>query len=210
MTTYLYKGQIEFVQIRPLASQVGFFRGDPDGNADEIRAWLDNNVIDRKAKVVTKLSFQDETEVSTDMSFGQWFIQSLQTGSTPSAVTSGFYSYNNVDYTPDGSHLLISAEIDSSEHPDRVLESQIYIADHDGQHLHLLLGEKGKVYNNAKLSPSGKWLAFQFAPTSYATVPQLAIADFATLTNKIIVPIDRSTANYVWSADEQYRYADVR
>jgi dipeptidyl aminopeptidase/acylaminoacyl peptidase len=188
-------------------------KADPDGNTDEIRAWLDNNVIERKAKVVTKLSFQDETEVSTDLSFGQWFVQSLQATSTPAAVTSGFYSYNNVDYTPDGSHLLISAEIDSSEHPDRVLESQIYIADHDGQHLHLLLGEKGKVYNNAKLSPSGKFIAFQFAPTSYATVPQLAIADFAALSHdggsqaaKTIVPVDRSTGNYVWSADEQYLY----
>ena len=191
-------------------------KADPDGNTDEIRAWLDNNVTDRKAKVVTKLSFQDETEVNTDMSFGQWFVQPLRTGSIPAAVTSGFYSYNNVDYTPDGSHLLISAEIDSSEHPDRALESQIYIADHDGRHLRLLLGERGKVYNNAKLSPSGKFIAFQFATTSYATVPQLAIADFAALINNTsssrspitptIVPIDRSTSNYEWSADEQYLY----
>ncbi|HEY4290339.1 MAG TPA: S9 family peptidase [Puia sp.] len=186
---------------------------DPDGNPDEIRAWLDNNVADRKAKVLTKLSFQDEMEVSADLSFGQWFIQSVQTGGTPVPVTSGFYSYNNVDYTPDGSHLLITAEIDSSEHPDRVLESRIYIADHDGKHLHLLLGEKGKVYNNAKLSPSGKFIAFQVAPASFVTVSQLAIADFAALshdggsqTARTIVPIDRSTGNYVWSADEQYLY----
>jgi dipeptidyl aminopeptidase/acylaminoacyl peptidase len=188
-------------------------KADPDGSPDEVRAWLDNNVTDKKARVLTKLDFQDETEASADLSFGQWFIQSIQTGSAPVAVTSGFYSYNNVDYTPDGSHLLIGAEIDSSEHPDRVLESQIYIADHDGQHLHLLLGEKGKVYNNAKLSPSGKFIAFQFAPTSFATVPQLAIADIAALGHeggssaaKTIVPIDRSTGNYVWSADEKYLY----
>ena len=191
-------------------------KADPDGNTDEIRAWLDNDVADRKAKVVTKLSFQDETEVNTDMSFGQWFVQSLQTGSIPAAVTSGFYSYNNVDYTPDGSHLLISAEIDSSEHPDRVFESQIYIADHDGHHLRLLLGDKGKVYTNGRLSPSGKFLAYQSGTTSLATIAQLAIVDFAALINNTasarppitptIVPIDRSTGNYVWSADEQYLY----
>lgn len=181
-------------------------KADPDGSLDEIRAWLDNNVTDKKAKVVTKLSFQDEMEVSSDLSFGQWFVQSLQAGSTPTAVTSGFYSYNNVDYTPDGSQLLISAEIDSSEHPDRLLESQIYIADRDGRHLRLLLGEKGKVYNNARLSPSGKWLAYQFGPTSFVSVPQLAITDLATLTSKTIVPIDRNTGNYVWSADDQYLY----
>ncbi|HXO75877.1 MAG TPA: hypothetical protein VN824_11590, partial [Puia sp.] len=197
--------------LRPSAA-----KADPDGSPDEIKAWLDNNITDKKAKDLTKLDFQDEMEASADLSFGQWFIQSIQAGSAPVAVTSGFYSYNNVDYTPDGSHLLICAKIDSIEHPDRALESQIYIAGHDGQHLHLLLGEKGKVYSNAKLSPSGKSLAFQFAPTSYATVPQLAIADLAVLINHTapspssltptIVPIDRSTANYVWSADDQYLY----
>jgi len=195
------------ISLRPTVA-----KADPDGNTDEIRAWLDNNVTDRKAKVLTKLDFQDEMEASADLSFGQWFIQSLQTGSLPAAVTTGFYSYNNVDYTPDGSHLLISAAIDSSRHPDRTLETQIYIADHDGQHLRLLLGEKGKMYSSAKLSPSGKYIAFQFGPAAYGTVPQLAIADFAALGHdggpqaRTIVPIDRSTGNYVWSADEQYLY----
>jgi len=189
------------ISLRPTVA-----KADPDGNTDEIRAWLDNNVSDRKAKVLTKLDFQDEMETSADLSFGQWFIQSLQTGSLPVAVTTGFYSYNNADYTPDGSHLLISAAIDSSGHPDRTLETQIYIADHDGQHLHLLLGEKGKMYSSAKLSPSGKYIAFQFGPAVYGTVPQLAIADIDAPNNRIIVPVDRSTANYVWSADEQYLY----
>jgi dipeptidyl aminopeptidase/acylaminoacyl peptidase len=189
-------------------------KADPDGGPEERKAWLDNNVTDKKAKVVTGLNFQDETEVNADLSFGQWFVQSLQAGSLPVAVTHGFYSYNTVEYTPDGHGLLISADIDSSEHPDRSLESQIYIADRDGQHLRLLLGEKGKVYNGARLSPSGKWLAFQFGPTSFVSVPQLAIVDFTTLDGKTgstrppitIVPIDRSTGNYVWSTDEQYLY----
>jgi dipeptidyl aminopeptidase/acylaminoacyl peptidase len=185
-------------------------KADPDGNTDEIRAWLDNNAADKKAKVVDRLSFQDETEVSTETSFSQWFTQSLQSGSNPVAVTSGFYSYNSVDYTPDGRHLLIAAEIDSSEHPDRVLESQIYISDRDGRHLRLLLGEKDKVYNNPRLSPSGKYLAFQFGPTSFVSVPQPAIVDFNDLLNntaaKTIVPIDRSTAGYTWSPDDNYLY----
>jgi len=193
-------------------------KANPDGSPEEIRAWLDGDITDKKAKVVTRLSFQDEMEVNPEFTFGQWFVQALQTGSLPVAVTSGFYSYNNVDYTPDGRQLLIAAEIDPSEHPDRALESQIYIADRDGQHLRLLLGEKGKNYNSPRLSPSGKWLAYQVGPISFVSVPQLAIADFADLTGSgpragarpqatpTIIPIDRNTNNYVWSADDQYLY----
>src|SRR5437763_13442463 len=49
-------------------------KGNPDGGMDEIRAYLENDVVDKKAKVVDNLSFQDETNVSTDMSFTQYFI----------------------------------------------------------------------------------------------------------------------------------------
>jgi dipeptidyl aminopeptidase/acylaminoacyl peptidase len=198
-------------------------KANPDGSPEEIRAWLDGDVTDKKAKVVTRLSFQDEMEVNPEFTFGQWFVQGLQAGSSPVAVTFGFYSYNNVDYTPDGRQLLITAEIDSSEHPDRALEGQIFIADRDGKHLRLLLGEKGKNYNSPRLSPSGKWLAFQTGPVSFVSVPQLVIVDFSTLTGSgaarpaagagtpagagmQVIPIDRSTGNYVWSADEQYLY----
>jgi dipeptidyl aminopeptidase/acylaminoacyl peptidase len=186
-------------------------KANPDGSPEEIRAWLDGDVTDKKAKVVTRLSFQDEMEVNPEFTFGQWFVQGLQAGSSPTAVTFGFYSYNNVDYTPDGKQLLISAEIDSSEHPDRALESQIFIADRDGKHLRLLLGEKGKNYNSPRLSPSSKWLAFQTAPISFVSVPELVIVDFSSLTSggttaRTVVPIDRSTNNYTWSADEQYLY----
>ncbi len=89
----------------------------------EIRAYLDNNVTDKKAKVVTKLDFQDETEVNAELSFSEFFVQSLQAGSIPVAVTHGFFQYAAADYTPDGKQLIITAHIDSTEHPDRTLES---------------------------------------------------------------------------------------
>lgn len=42
---------------------------NPDGNPDEVRALVDANVTDKKAKVVNKLDFQDEMEVNPDMVF---------------------------------------------------------------------------------------------------------------------------------------------
>ena len=201
---------------------------NPDGNLDEIRAYLDNDATDRKAKVVTKLNFQDEMEVNPDMSFTQWFVQKIQpTPATPAAVTGGFYSYNSVDYTPDGTKLIIVAHPDSTENPDRALESEIFLADRDGSHLKRLLGEKDKVYGSPRISPDGKLIAYTLSPTSFVSVPQLYIASLATLatanaippnaaaanapaTNAAsaptLIPFDRAPGGLTWTADNQYLY----
>ncbi|WP_204279849.1 TolB family protein, partial [Serratia marcescens] len=65
--------------------------------------------------------------------------------------------------------------MDSTRHPDRVLENEIFLVDVNGQHLKKLLGEPGKNYNSPAVSPSGKWLAFQYGNTSFVDVPMLAI-----------------------------------
>jgi dipeptidyl aminopeptidase/acylaminoacyl peptidase len=178
---------------------------DPDGNPEEIRAYLDNDVTDKKAKVVSRLNFQDEMVVNAEMSFNHFYIQELRSGALPVAVTHGFYRYADVDFTPDGQHLVITGNMDSTQHPDRSLESSVYLADRDGAHLRLLLGEKGKVYSNAVLSPSGKWLAFQYSNTSFVTVPQLAIVSLQG-GSPIDLPFDRSKGGYTWSPDEKWIY----
>ena len=188
--------------LRPSAA-----KADPDGNLDEIRAYLDNDVTDKKAKVVTRLNLQDEMGVNAELTFNQFFVQYLKAGSSPAAVTHGFYRYANADFTPDGKQLIITADIDSTEHPDRRLESGIFIADADGQHLRLLLGEKDKVFSNARLSPSGDLLAFQYGPTGFVTVPQLAIFPLHGLPGDMItIPFDRAKSNYTWSEDDKYLY----
>ncbi len=195
---------------------------NPDGSLDEMRAYLENNVTDKKAKVITKLNFQDEMEVNADLTLAEFFIQSLQPGSTPLAVTHGFNRYQAVDFTPDGKQLIITANLDSTEHPDRALETEIYTADHDGQHLRLLLGEKGMQYGNAVLSPTGKWLAFQVGTTSFVSVPQTAVIPFNSTTSgitgsgstgtgagsdgRIIFPFDRAAGNYVWGEGDKFLY----
>jgi dipeptidyl aminopeptidase/acylaminoacyl peptidase len=188
---------------------------DPDGSLAEIRTWLDVNVTDKKAKVVTKLNFQDEMEVNPDEVFTHWFTQSLQApqsaqaSATPVEVTHGFYSYNSADYTPDNKSLIFVAHIDSSEDPDRALESEIYMSDRDGTHLFKLLGEKDKSFGNPCVSPDGLHLAYTESPTMSVAVPKLAVAEIAGqshFTQIAIIPIDRSVAGLTWSDDSRYLY----
>jgi dipeptidyl aminopeptidase/acylaminoacyl peptidase len=187
--------------------QITTAKPNADGSMDEIRAYLDNDVTDKKAKVVDKLSFQDELGVNTDISFNHFFVQNIQAGSEAAEVTHGFYNFLNIDFTPDGKQFIITASIDSAQHPDRVLESQIYIEDANGNNLRLLLGEKGKIYSSVSISSSGKWLAFQYGPASFISVPTLAIMPLNGKMNDITdIPFDRNKNNITWSADEKYLY----
>jgi dipeptidyl aminopeptidase/acylaminoacyl peptidase len=180
---------------------------DPDGNIEEIRAYLENNATDKKAKVIDKLNFQEESTTSSDMSFNHFFIVPAEAGAQPVAVTRGFYRFNSAEFTPDGKQLLLTGDIDSTEHPDRSLESEIFMIDVTGKNLKTILGEKGKSYNSAKLSPSGKWIAFQFGTTAFVDIPALAIIPVnGGLKDIVTIPFDRNKGNISWSNDEKYIY----
>ncbi len=182
-------------------------KADPDGSVEEVRAYLENNVTDRKAKVLNKLNLQDEMDASAEMSFNHFFVMNVQTGSTPVAVTHGFYRFNSADFTPDGKQLVLSGDVDSLQHPDRSLENEIFIVNNDGSNFRKLLGEEGKSYNSPKLSPSGKWLAFQYGNTSFVSVPAMAIMPLNGSAKDITdIPFDRNKGNFTWSNDEKYIY----
>jgi dipeptidyl aminopeptidase/acylaminoacyl peptidase len=179
---------------------------DPDGNMDQIRAWLAGNVTDKKAKVVNKLNFQDEMGVNAETSFTHWFTQSVQPGSTPAEVTHGFYSYNSADYSPDGRLLFFVAHINSTEDPDRALEAEIWFAAPDGSHLRKVLGEKDRVYGSPHISPDGKWMAYEVSPTSFVSVPQLHLIALDGNTAPVAIPFDRAAASLTFSEDSRYLY----
>ncbi|MFZ1714685.1 MAG: S9 family peptidase, partial [Saprospiraceae bacterium] len=48
-------------------------KADPNGSLEEIRAYLALNEKDKKAKVITKLQFQQESGTSNDLSFNHLF-----------------------------------------------------------------------------------------------------------------------------------------
>ena len=186
-------------------------KADADGNIEEIRAYLENNEKEKKAKVLTKLQFQEETTTSNEINFNHFFIVDTKQNANPVELTHGFYRYNSIDFTPDGKQLIISGDIDSTEHPDRSLENEIFIADADGNNLHLLLGANGKRYGSPSLSPSGKWLAFQSGLTSFVDVPVLNIMPLNGSSKDIItINLDRNKGNLIWSSDEKYLYTSAQ
>lgn len=128
-------------------------------------------------------------------------------GSEPTLITRGFYRYNNADFTPNSKQLIISGDVDSLENPDRSLESEIFLADVNGSNLRIILGEKGKNYNNASLSHSGSSLAFTAGTTSFVNVPVLSVMPLNGSAKDIIsIPFDRNVSHLTWSNDDKYLY----
>ncbi len=182
-------------------------RGNPDGNITDIRNYLQNNEADKKAIVLNKLNFQNEMGISSEMNFNQFYKVNVVAGATPVAVIRGFNRYSNVDFTPDGKHLIISGDVDSLENPDRSLENEIFIADADGRNIKLLLGAKGISYTNATVSTTGKWMAFVYGPTSFVSVPTLALIPLNGSEKDIVnIEFDRSINSMKWSSDDRFLY----
>jgi dipeptidyl aminopeptidase/acylaminoacyl peptidase len=183
-------------------------KANPDGSLEEVRAYLDNNAADKKARVINKLNFQDELNISSEIGFTHFFITGTKPGEIPAEVTHGFYSFTTADFTPDGKQLVLSGDVDSLEHPNRSQESEIFIANTDGSQLHKIIGEDKKVYISPSVSPSGKWLAFQFSTdVSLVKIYQLAIMPLnGSAKDMIVIPFDRSKGTLIWSKDEKYLY----
>jgi dipeptidyl aminopeptidase/acylaminoacyl peptidase len=180
---------------------------DPNGTISQVRAYLDSNAVDKKAIVLNKLNFQNESNISSDLTFNQFFIIDAEARSGPVAVTKGYHRYTNADFIPGGDQLIFSGDVDSLENPDRSLESEIFIGDRDGKNFRMILGKKDKVYTAATISPSGKWLAFLQSSTGFVTVPSLAIMPLnGTEKDAINIPFDRNISALNWSGDEKYLY----
>lgn len=182
-------------------------KGDPDGSMEEVRAYLEKNAEDRKAKVITKLNHLDEMDVNGEMSFTHYFIMEARPGARTVNISTGFSRFNSVDFTPDGKQLIINGNAESKEHPDRVLENCIYLANTDGSGLKKILGEKDKSFSSPRVSPSGKWLAFLYSGTSFVSIPTLALIPMGgSFKEKIDLTFDRNKSFLNWSKDEKYIY----
>jgi dipeptidyl aminopeptidase/acylaminoacyl peptidase len=179
---------------------------NPDGNLEEIRAYLLQNEVDNKARVLNKLNIQDESGVTPEISFTHFFIIDAHTGAEAKPLSHGFYRLNSMDFTPDGRHLLLSGQIDSLQHPDRVLENSLYLTDADGSHLHSLAGQKGYSYGPARISPDGRMIVYQYSPVSGVNIPKIGIKVIGSDEKPLAFTVDRPVSNFTWSNDGRYLY----
>jgi dipeptidyl aminopeptidase/acylaminoacyl peptidase len=169
---------------------------NPNGSLDEVRAYLAQNEVDKKAKVINRLNFQEEAATTSEIPLPALFKTTL-TGK-PELVNNPFQRWSDFEIAKNGIYASIPA--DSLAHPDKVLDSYI------GLNNRVVYQKKGYRMSNLTLSPSEKWLAFQEAKSTGVQNATLNIISTSQPASPIKVSFDRVITQVKWSNDENTLY----
>lgn len=176
---------------------------NPDGTIEEIRAYLDKDVEDKKAKVFNRLRFQGEATTQPDLSFSHLFVIEAKEGAKATPLTKGFSSYNGGTWLENG-QVLSSTSLDSLQHPDREQDDKTLLISSNGTQK-IFLSEKGKSFNSVLFSPDGKSVLFVKSASDGVNIGELFVAN-ADASNPKAVKFDRSIAQIMWSKDSKFVY----
>lgn len=175
---------------------------NPDGSLAEIRAYLNKDVDDKKAKVINRLNFQGEATTEPDITFTHLYIVDVAEGATPKPLTRGFSSYTAANWLPNSQGLLAVTDRDSLKHPDREQDNAIIFIPADGSSKKMMvLSEAGKSYGAPEPSPDGKQLAFIIGASEGVNAAQLGLATLngTAASNVNTITFDRAAGNLVWT-----------
>ena len=175
---------------------------NPDGSLAEIRAYLNKDVEDKKAKVINRVNFQGESTTEPDITFTHLYSIDVSEGATPKPLTRGYASYVAANWLPNGQGLLAVTDRDSLKHPDREQDNAIVFISADGSGKQTTaLGEAGKSYGAPEISPDGKQLAFLVSPSEGVNFSQIGLAALngSTASGIQLATFDRAAGNLVWA-----------
>ncbi len=180
-------------------------KANPDGSLEEIRAYLDKDVDDKKAKVFSRLNFQGEAVTEPEIRFNLLFVIDANEGAKPQQISRRFWSFNGATWSADSKKIYAVCGRDSSQHPDREQNTAIVRMNIAGTGLQNLIAEKGISYNNPTLSPDGKLVIFTMSKVEWLGFNQTLIAN-ADGTNVTPIVFDRAVNNFEWTDDSKFVY----
>lgn len=175
---------------------------NPDGSLAEIRAYLNKDVEDKKAKVINRLNLQGEATTEPELGFTHLYLTDVREGATAKPLTRGFTSFQAAGWLPNGQGLLAVTDLDSLKHPDREQDNAIVFIPVNGSGTYTrVLGEAGKSYGSPEVSPDGRQLVFFVSPSAGVNAPQLGLATLSgqTASGVQLVAFDRAAGNMTWA-----------
>jgi dipeptidyl aminopeptidase/acylaminoacyl peptidase len=181
---------------------------DPDGSLKEIRAWLAKNASENNPRIFNRQNLQGENSLQTHLSYPHLFVVKAEPEADAQQITRGFQSFGGFDWSPDGEKIICTS-IASSEHPDRVEDSDIWIMNADGTGLSLFLDWEGYRVSSPRYSPDGKTILFSARDQNeegYALTKLAVISAQSGTPQPLTFDFDRSIYDYRWSMDGEYVY----
>lgn len=174
-------------------------KANPDGTIEEIRAYLEKDVEDKKAKVFNRLSFQGEATTQPELNFSHIYVIDAREGAKATPITFGFNSYGGGAWLQDGK-IVISTVLDSLQHPDREQDNKIISMNANGSNRKVILSEKGKSFGGVSFSPDGKSMVYLKSTSQGVNMSELFLAN-ADGTNPQLIKFDRSISGLTWTKD---------
>ena len=182
---------------------VGSSKVNPNGNLKEVRAYLYQNEKDKKAKVINRLNFQEETTTTGEFPINLLFKIAVNGSSKPVLINNPYELWTEWIETPKG--IIAIIPVDSVTHPDRVLDHKIVLYNRSNNQYRTLIEKKGFTYSSINLSPDSNWLTYVETSTTIVRNGTLKILN---LTNSAIidVPMDRVITQIKWTENNENIY----
>lgn len=178
-------------------------KANPNGNLNEVRAYLYQNEKDKKAKVINRLNFQEETTTTGEFPINLLFKIAADGSSKPILINNPYELWTEWIETPNG--IIAIIPVDSVTHPDRVLDHKIVVYNRLNNQYRSLVEKKGFAYSNINLSPDGNWITFVETSTSIVRNGTLKIMNLIN-SSIIDVPMDRVITQIKWAENNENIY----
>jgi dipeptidyl aminopeptidase/acylaminoacyl peptidase len=178
-------------------------KANPDGNIEEIRAYLNKDVVDKKAKVLNRLNFQGESTVEPEIRFTHIYEIEIKEKAKPRQITKGYNSFQNAVYIANTNKILATTARDATMHPDREQSNKIIEIDLGNLSQKTILDKEGKRFGELSISPSGKKIATVMSSPNLLSYGQLCTFNTDGTVFKEI-NFDRVPGEIEWVKDEKY------
>ncbi|RXK52153.1 S9 family peptidase [Aquirufa rosea] len=182
-------------------------KANPDGNLEEIRAYLFQNEREKKAKVINQLNFQEENFTTSDLKMNAYFKIKILENAKPELLINPFRRIEEMKEHVSGQSYLVTIPSDTVKHPNRVLENIISFFDVKNNTFKTLVEKPGYRYSNLSVSPDGKFLAFFESKVGAVANPVakiLALNPGASYQK--VIPLDRVITQWSWAKDASKLY----
>lgn len=174
---------------------------NPDGNLEEIRAYLQKNIEDKKAKVINRLNFQAESTTQPELNFNHIFEIEAQEGAKPRPITSGFGNFTGGAWL-DNENILLYAKNDPNIHPDKHLSNEVIIK---GNTPKTILSDNGFSFSDVSIAPNQKQMVYLKSEVQGVNIPVLYLSTIDGKNSEKII-FDRSINSLTWTSDSKYVY----
>ncbi len=138
---------------------------DIDGDTPALRAWLGRNALEKDPIVHTRLDYQDEHSLKPPPSYSNLFVIDLLENETHQ-LTDAHRDFNDARYDTRGQSIFYVRTMVSDQHPDRILQTAIYMCSATGENHRHFLEDTGLIIDSPRPDPSGRFLIFRATETN--------------------------------------------